>query len=169
MDNSWGRPGDRPGGGEPITVSRVLTLRPEAGDVRIARDYCTGELAVLLTGLLAGTPDAAELMDDLLDDAEMITSELVTNSIRAGASSIELALHHDAGAVRIVVTDNARGTVALASPGPLDPNGRGMHIVARLADGWGVDTGPAGKSVWADLNLPVAGLSSDERTEATAS
>jgi hypothetical protein len=150
-------------------VSRVLTLRPEAGDVRIARDFCIAELAVRLTGALAGTPDAAELLDDLLDAAAMITSELVTNAIRAGASSIELALHDDARAVRIAVTDDAHGTVAMASPGPLEPNGRGLRIVAGLADDWGVDPASVGKTVWAALNLPVTGPVSQFPSKATAS
>jgi anti-sigma regulatory factor (Ser/Thr protein kinase) len=125
-----------------------LSLRPRPDEVRVAREFCLEQLCALV----ADSPR----LPDLLDDAAMITSELVTNSIRAGATSIRLSLHHTAGSVRIVVTDDAAGVVAVGSPKPLDTNGRGLQIVATLAAGWGVDTASTGKSVWAELDLPMA-------------
>ena len=97
-----------------------------------------------------------------MEDAEMITSELITNAIRAGASSIRLELVPDDRFVQIAVVDDAPGDVEPAPTEPHALNGRGLHIVASLATRWGATPLPDGKKVWADLLLPSTPDLSDE-------
>ena len=142
-------------------MPQVLSLRPEPDNVRLARDFCRHELACLVGG-----------DEDTLADAAMITSELVTNAIRAGATTIRLLVEPGGrpGCHRIVVIDDADGVVAAVDPAPLATSGRGLHIVAALAVAWGVQPGPGGKRVWAELRAPdVTRPELGEFTDAAAS
>jgi anti-sigma regulatory factor (Ser/Thr protein kinase) len=125
-------------------VPAILSLRPAAGDVRVAREFCARELSRVVGGA-----------DQLIDDAAMITSELVTNSIRAGAQSIELLVDCTEDAFRIAVVDDADGEVVAGTPDALAPSGRGLRIIESLAARWGVDSHGTSKAVWADLSLPT--------------
>ena len=102
------------------------------------------------------------LPDHLLEDLQLIASELVTNSVvHAGLSAadpIELRVHiavlRRGPVVRVSVVDQGAG---FDPPRPADP-GRarqwGLHLVERLSSGWGVESTPEGTAVWAVL--PVA-------------
>jgi serine/threonine-protein kinase RsbW len=128
-------------------VVQVLALQPDPNEVRVAREFCVRELAPLVA--------ASDRADELIDDAAMITSELVTNSIRAGATTIRLQVKQNGATFRIGVVDDADGDVVPTEPQPLAVNGRGLYIVAALAQQWGVEPRPTGKLVWADLTLPI--------------
>jgi anti-sigma regulatory factor (Ser/Thr protein kinase) len=87
------------------------------------------------------------------EDVTVIVSELVTNSVRAGASSIEVEVRADREHVEVSVTDDAGGwpTVRAASADSL--GGRGLEIVDHLADSWrAVRRGP-GKTVIATRQI----------------
>ena len=95
----------------------------------------------------------------LADDAEMVVSELVTNAIDA---SIVLP-ERPPVALRLQVTDTCLVIEAWdQSPLDLEPReadaeddcGRGLTVVAALADRWGSErTGHRRKVVWAELSL----------------
>jgi len=89
----------------------------------------------------------------LLDDAALVISELMTNSLRAGARTAVLTLSLDPGWLRVAVQDDVRGRPRLLAPEPGDLHGRGLHIVAALASDWGFTRLPRGKEVWANLAL----------------
>jgi signal transduction histidine kinase len=130
-------------------MCREVTLTYGWSDPRLpagARAFCGGQLATML-------PDGA-VIDTVVDAAELIMSELVTNAINAGSSGLELtlALHRDH--VRLAVRDDARGRPERHAARPTDSRGRGLEIVAALSQAWGVDRTPPGKQVWAQL--PIA-------------
>lgn len=104
-------------------------------------------LAMIRSGLGA---DAATM---LLDDAALVVSELMTNALRAGARMATLTLSLKPGHLRVAVQDDvvARPQLLQVAPGQL--HGRGLHIVAALADDWGFTRLARGKEVWADLSL----------------
>lgn len=90
-------------------------------------------------------------MEDLLDEAELVVSELVTNAVTHGGSACRLELSHSSGALRIEVTDEGTGS---PEPQPFDAeaeHGRGLVLVSAMSTSWGVEAAPAGKKVWADL------------------
>jgi anti-sigma regulatory factor (Ser/Thr protein kinase) len=111
-------------------------------------------------------------LDDhpLAADAELITSEYVTNAIRHTSSGeggvIHLTVAATAQAVRIEVTDRGQPPSPEAETGPAprpggaageDENGRGLLIVDHLATRWGhfgVFGGPV--TAWAELGDPAA-------------
>ncbi|MEU9193629.1 SpoIIE family protein phosphatase [Streptomyces hundungensis] len=97
---------------------------------------------------------------DVVDDAVVLTSELVTNAVvHAGTKADVLCLRADDG-VRVEVADRypEREVPLLGSPadiaGPDRENGRGLLLCAALASRWGVEYTPTRKNVWFQLDLP---------------
>jgi len=78
----------------------------------------------------------------LADTAELLASELVTNSLKASAgldlAAIRLVLTLDKGELAILVRDSNPGVPLAVQPGPDDESGRGLLIVEQLSDrcGW---------------------------------
>ncbi|MFJ8233115.1 ATP-binding protein [Streptomyces sp. NPDC094448] len=92
------------------------------------------------------------------DLAALVLSELVTNAVRYGAAAgrqIETRCARTPGGLRIEVHDTGDGRPSLRMPAPDADGGRGLWLVAELADRWGVENrvGP-GKYVWAELFVP---------------
>jgi anti-sigma regulatory factor (Ser/Thr protein kinase) len=79
---------------------------------------------------------------ELADAAELVASELVTNSLNACAgldqAGIRLVLTLDKGELAILVRDNHPGVPLAVQPGADDESGRGLLIVEQLSDrcGW---------------------------------
>ncbi len=79
----------------------------------------------------------------------LLVSELATNAVRHAGSYFTVCIEVEDGAVRVEVTDPATAMPVRRSPAPTDVGGRGLHIVDRLAQEWGVvPASPAGKTVW---------------------
>ena len=99
----------------------------------------------------AGVPDA------VLDDALLVTSELVTNAIRYGHPEITLTLTHRPGKLRIEVSDQGEALPLMTRQAPHrdSSSGRGLLIVASTAADWGISphTPPPGKTVWVELSV----------------
>ena len=94
----------------------------------------------------------------LLDSAELIVSELVTNAMLAsrpqGRSFIRLSLTLDQGELGVFVRDYCRGTPQPTNVGDEDENGRGLLLVEAMSSrtGWyPPEDGVPGKVVWAAL------------------
>lgn len=91
----------------------------------------------------------------VLDDAALVVSEMVGNSVRAGCGdTILLRLDWTPRRLRIEVHDDAPGQPQLVHAGPEAEGGRGMWIVSQLAVRWGVTLKRPGKVVWAEIALP---------------
>ncbi|MGW9591262.1 SpoIIE family protein phosphatase [Streptomyces chartreusis] len=97
---------------------------------------------------------------DIVDDAVVLTSELVTNAVvHAGTSADVLCLRSEEG-VRIEVADRypEREIPLQGSPvnmgSPDREGGRGLQLCAALAGRWGVEYTPTHKQVWFQLDLP---------------
>lgn len=94
-----------------------------------------------------------EAPGDAADDAALVVSELVTNCVRADAHCFALALEGHHNAVLVEATDDAPGVPRPGAAGPLEPHGRGLLIVDKIAADWGVRDEPSGKTVWAELSM----------------
>ncbi|MEV6297533.1 SpoIIE family protein phosphatase [Streptomyces sp. NPDC051896] len=89
---------------------------------------------------------------------KLILSELVTNAIRYGTPPAHLRLLLDTTLV-VEVSDNSSTSPHLRYATDRDEGGRGIFIVAQLAERWGTRFTPTGKIVWAEQpapSLPVA-------------
>ncbi|AIA06280.1 SpoIIE family protein phosphatase [Streptomyces noursei] len=143
--------------GEQITDTRmrrpVITARAAATFEPVGRSVATARAFVRDT--LQGWGYA-----DIVDDAVVLTSELVTNAVvHAGTAADVLCLRTDGG-VRISVADRyPEREIPLQSTGPamVHPDregGRGLLLCGALAARWGVEYTTAQKHVWFHLDLP---------------
>ncbi|MFF0064008.1 SpoIIE family protein phosphatase [Streptomyces sp. NPDC005279] len=140
-------------GVETRTRSSVITARAAASFDPVGRSVATARAFVRDT--LQGWGYA-----DVVDDAVVLTSELVTNAVvHAGTSADVLCLRTEDG-VRVEVADRypereipIQGT-GLSLGSPDRENGRGLLLCAALASRWGVEYTPTYKQVWFQLDLP---------------
>ncbi|MFF8193109.1 SpoIIE family protein phosphatase [Streptomyces bobili] len=133
--------------------SSVITARAAASFEPVGRSVATARAFVRDT--LQGWGFA-----DIIDDAVVLTSELVTNAVvHAGTHADLLCLRHEDG-VRIEVADHypereipLQGSLATMGS-PDREGGRGLQLCAAIAARWGVDYTPTHKTVWFQLELP---------------
>ncbi|MFB9535448.1 MULTISPECIES: SpoIIE family protein phosphatase [Streptomyces] len=134
--------------------SSVITARAAASFEPVGRSVASARSFVRDT--LQGWGFA-----DIVDDAVVLTSELVTNAVvHAGTSADLLCLRSDEG-VRIEVADRypereipLQGA-AINMGSPDREGGRGLQLCAALAGRWGVEYTPTHKTVWFQLDLPA--------------
>jgi anti-sigma regulatory factor (Ser/Thr protein kinase) len=97
---------------------------------------------------------------EVIDDAELVVSELMTNAIDADCGDAELTVTVATdGAVRIEVEDDALGLPQEAVVPSIAQRGRGLALVAALSIRWGYEEKRRGKRVWAELPARRAALS----------
>ncbi|MEV6115866.1 SpoIIE family protein phosphatase [Streptomyces sp. NPDC052109] len=92
--------------------------------------------------------EAWKLGEEEAFTAEVIVSELVGNAVRYGAPPIRLRLVLDRR-LTCEVSDAANSAPHIKHARTVDEGGRGMFIIASLADNWGTRWGRQGKTVWA--------------------
>ncbi|HJU81379.1 MAG TPA: ATP-binding protein [Acidimicrobiia bacterium] len=91
------------------------------------------------------------------DDAETnlrlatVVSEVVTNAILHARTAFLVTVILKAETIRVAVRDNSAALPVRREYQNLEPTGRGLHIVDALADRWGVEEEPGGKTVWFEL------------------
>jgi serine/threonine-protein kinase RsbW len=93
------------------------------------------------------------------DEIILMVSELATNAVQHAAAAFDVSVTVDpiGSLVRVEVRDPSETTPALADVVDDSPGGRGLSIVATLADAWGIEMrrGRPGKTVWFTAGLPV--------------
>ena len=93
-----------------------------------------------------------------LEDALLLTSELVTNGVQhppAGNDFLLLEVSVDKGVLRVVVTDGGSDRIRPRSPDA--DGGWGLTIVMETASRWGVGTENGRNTTWFELDLPAPG------------
>ncbi|HEX7133547.1 MAG TPA: ATP-binding protein [Iamia sp.] len=88
---------------------------------------------------------------DMVDTACLLTSELVTNAVVHAGAAVELVVDLDRVRLAVEVIDASTDAPLPTEAAPLDTGGRGLAMVAHLADSWGVTRVVPGKSVWFSL------------------
>lgn len=95
----------------------------------------------------------------IIDECEMVLSELVSNAIRHARplqdGSLRVHWRVKAGVVELEVTDGGGETAPRPAPRSIwSASGRGLRIVRSLAHEWGVAEDRHGSTVWASLGGP---------------
>jgi serine phosphatase RsbU (regulator of sigma subunit)/anti-sigma regulatory factor (Ser/Thr protein kinase) len=90
-------------------------------------------------------------LEDLDFTAGLVVSELVTNAIRYGRPPLRLRLIHDR-TLLCEVSDASSTTPHQRRARTYDEGGRGLLLVAHLAEHWGTRHARLGKTVWAELS-----------------
>lgn len=136
-------------------ASAVAMLEERPPQVRCYRDLLMHNTAPSAARMLVREAcDAWLLPAAVREIAELLSTELVTNAVEHAYSSSRLTLACTRSALRVSVRDYSPTPVP--RPRPIDinaPRGRGLHLVACLAQSWGVDQHQDGKTIW--LTLPL--------------
>lgn len=94
-------------------------------------------------------------LSDIIDEALLLTTELVTNAVVHAATQVTVEVICDAGGLTVTVLDEMAGPlVPLTSERPDDERGRGLVLVEGLAQRWGTVHHNGGKGVWFHLARP---------------
>jgi DNA-binding NarL/FixJ family response regulator len=94
---------------------------------------------------------------DVLETISLCTSEIVTNAVTHARGDAHVAVELLPQSIRVTVTD-ADPTLPVAQLAlATDDTGRGLRVVDRLADRWGVDPRADSKSVWFEVARPDLG------------
>jgi anti-sigma regulatory factor (Ser/Thr protein kinase) len=141
----------RPAGDHALCAE--ITLAPVPSAAGLARRFTEAFLRKHDLGAIA-------------EAACLITSELVTNAIKAtGATrapadpgeitppAVVARLRVSARVLRIEIWDNDPRLPVPAMPAALDEGGRGLMLVAALATAWGHHPSASGKAVWAEVPI----------------
>jgi anti-sigma regulatory factor (Ser/Thr protein kinase) len=139
---------DRPLVRADIAISAHTDLAPTPRAAPLGRIFIREHLASVLT-------------PRLLDDVMLLTSELVTNVVMHARTDVHLGLTYDDNNIMVSVQDHsdATPTERAANAGAalhLEESGRGMAIIASLADdfGWQRLPVPPGKVMWFVMGIP---------------
>ncbi|MCX4787491.1 ATP-binding protein [Streptomyces sp. NBC_01221] len=127
-----------------LSLLRERFYRRERRSVPAAREFVRGAVADWGFGAR-------------LDDVLLCVSELATNALVHGAPPgrgylVRLLLEEGGAALRVEVHDSGGG-----QPGVREPDGesgRGLLLVAAVADRWGVGERNPGKIVWCAFGRP---------------
>lgn len=143
-------------------VDELLTL---AGVIQLV----DGALVTARRGLPASTASAGEarrFVDDvlaqwdcqpILDDVQLLVSELVTNAVVHAGTEAQVAVRLLPDALRIEVVDHGAPTVPARPSMPRSEDaesGRGLFLVDTIADAWGVEEIEDGKCIWFEVPRP---------------
>jgi transcriptional regulator with XRE-family HTH domain/anti-sigma regulatory factor (Ser/Thr protein kinase) len=118
---------------------------------RFAKRLPSTELAPSLARA-AFVATAVGIPREVFDNAALLTSELVTNSVKHTDSDwIEIDITLGTDRLRIEVSDQSRSTIRPRTP-DLD-GGWGLTLVGELATRWGVERLESGKKIWVEFDL----------------
>lgn len=159
-----------------IPSRRRRSPRRRPSPVTPSNGHLADRVKATMHAELDGTPHAAwqarNLVTDMLGehhpsarDACLVVSELVANAVahtRSGqpGGTVRLTIEVSARprSVFIAVCDSGSPTApTLTTAGPDGEHGRGLAIVAALADGWGTEPARNGRSTWCRLTTASAG------------
>ncbi|WBO69113.1 SpoIIE family protein phosphatase/ATP-binding protein [Streptomyces camelliae] len=140
----------RPSDDVALIVARTRVL----GTDRVAQWQVPSDPAAVSQVRSSVTAQLAEWgLEELDFTTELILSELVTNAIRYGRSPIGVRLLRDRTLI-CEVSDASTTSPHLRYAASTDEGGRGLFLVAQLADRWGTRYTPQGKVIWAEQPLP---------------
>jgi serine phosphatase RsbU (regulator of sigma subunit)/anti-sigma regulatory factor (Ser/Thr protein kinase) len=125
-----------------VDLVAVATYDPESAAVPAARRFVR---ETLRSWQVLGR-------DDLLADAELLTSELVTNAVLHAETPVRVMCRADGYGVEVSVLDWQPGCTIPGGPGRAADShreaGRGLVMLAALSSSWGVTYASAAKTVW---------------------
>jgi serine phosphatase RsbU (regulator of sigma subunit)/anti-sigma regulatory factor (Ser/Thr protein kinase) len=100
---------------------------------------------------------AAWGLEELTFTTELILSELITNAIRYATGPIDVRLLLDRSLI-CEVADGSSTSPHLRYAATTDEGGRGLFLVAQMAERWGTRYTKAGKIIWVEQRLPATAM-----------
>ncbi|GHF08247.1 SpoIIE family protein phosphatase [Streptomyces sp. ET3-23] len=132
-----------------LLVARTRILEPD----RKAEWELPADPAVVARARADVTRQLADWgLEEAVFTTELILSELITNAIRHASGPIRVRLMRDRCLI-CEVSDTSSTSPHMRYAAAEDEGGRGLFLVAQLADRWGTRYIPDGKIIWAELPL----------------
>ncbi|MGW8063442.1 ATP-binding protein [Streptomyces ziwulingensis] len=132
----------------PPRVARTVERLEEVGE--LIKDALDHQAVDAIEGW-----DAA-LSNEVVHTAELVISEFVTNAVRHSENGpVSLSVRLGEQSLRIEVCDDCTELPRPGFPDPCSESGRGLFLVAALADRYGVEPTAIGKCCWAEITLPT--------------
>jgi anti-sigma regulatory factor (Ser/Thr protein kinase) len=102
---------------------------------------------------LARLLDGWGLSDQVIDDAAMLTGELMANAVQHGSGVVTLRIEANDGGLHVGVHDDEEAVPEADRTGTSDLGGSGLWIVESVARDWGTDANAedTGRTVWFEL------------------
>ncbi|MFG2985562.1 SpoIIE family protein phosphatase [Streptomyces sp. NPDC048258] len=143
---------EHPGDDIALLVARTNALPPD----RIATWDLPADPA-LVSDVRAGAMGQLSRwgLDESAFATELLLSELVTNAVRYGTGPIRVRLIHDRTLI-CEVYDASSTAPRMRHAAITDEGGRGLFLVAQLAQAWGTRYTTDGKVIWAECALEAA-------------
>ncbi|MGV9884003.1 ATP-binding protein [Streptomyces sp. NPDC003006] len=138
----------------PKCVAKAAVVQPPR-----ARAFSTGPASVAQARRFVLDALCDWKLGDRHDDLRVCVSELATNAVEHGDTpagyEFLVRLAYDNARLRLEVCDHGPGVPEARHATADDTNGRGLLLVAALADDWGTTAQDGrGKTVWAEFNVP---------------
>lgn len=162
-------PAGRPWAGETAGAAPVASAAPAApvavSAARVLRIAVPAQPARAsgVRRMVAEQLSYLRLPAERLDNAVLATDELFANAVRHGSPDagdmITVSVECTDREVRVTVADHSPDLPRHRTAGDAEESGRGLTIVAALADDWGSappDPGETGKRVWFSLEIQGA-------------
>jgi anti-sigma regulatory factor (Ser/Thr protein kinase) len=118
-----------------LTSGLQRTLPPHPSSVGEARRLVRAEL--LETG-----------REDLIDTAELLVSELVTNALVHAGTPIDVVARVSDSGLRVEIGDGSPNLPAPRHHARMAGTGRGLRLLQQMVDSWGAHPYADGKVVW---------------------
>jgi anti-sigma regulatory factor (Ser/Thr protein kinase) len=133
---------------------------------------------VTLPASVSSVPTARHFVESILSGwglqdlgwtATLIVSELAANAaLHARGAQFTVGVSTEADGIRLEIHDTSVRLPQQRSYSNDSTTGRGLKLVAELAQEWGVDPTPTGKTVWVVLRPPAASGDDSEQTDVDA-
>lgn len=125
---------------------------PEGDFVAVLASWQFPPEAISVT---AARVEAAALLADLEIDhtyeAQVVIDELAANAVVHAQTDFELTIERWQNGLRIIVRDLSKLKPYIQYPDALAESGRGLFMLADVADDWGYHPTDDGKCVWANI------------------
>ncbi|MGV9311254.1 SpoIIE family protein phosphatase [Streptomyces sp. NPDC003691] len=142
-------PGAQPRDDIALLVARTHRLDPE----RIAEWQVPSDTAAVSPVRAACADRLRDWgLEEMVFTTELILSELITNAIRYAAQPITVRMIHSTSLI-CEVFDGSSTAPHLRRAAITDEGGRGLFLVAQLADRWGTRYTARGKAIWTEQNI----------------
>ncbi|MGW3124107.1 SpoIIE family protein phosphatase [Streptomyces sp. NPDC001107] len=121
-------------------------------------DIARKELPAIASAVSAGRSFVVETLAawgcaHKADDAKLLVSEVLTNSVQHAEGPVVLHLRHTATELAVEISDHSPHLPEPRLAAQDDESGRGLILVDTLADNWGVRPDEQGKTTWFSLRL----------------
>ena len=158
LDGVLGELGQRPGREDDIALLGVrYTPHPDRHRPdRIARQLDDSARSPAVARRFTSDVLREWDLDDLVDIALLVVSEVVTNAVAHTVGVARIALVRDPRFLRIEVSNSSEHSPRVRQVDDDATSGRGMFIVDALAEEWGIERQTNGKTLWIRLALPGA-------------